>query len=257
MNDTQPNPSEATAAPNPTAAYLVTAIIFFLLGFLIAGALGFDLFTVAGDSVADAVQATLIALTPPPTATPTAVPIPMTFSERDYVIGAEDAPITLVEFSDYQCPYCGQWGLGTLPALMEKYDGYVRFVYRDFPIFGDDSIKAAHAAACADQQDAFLPYHDLIFTSQNGRMPIVDANLIQLASQLELDTAAFESCLANTRFSQDIYQNYIDGIALLGNAPTPTFLLNGKRLTGALPLDHLSALIDQELLALGIEPPPS
>jgi len=263
-HDDAPDPSEEFSQPNDTLAYLITAVIFFALGFVIAGLIGFSFgdsdITSGAVSINEAVNGTLIALTPLPTATATPAPVEITYSpDRDYVIGNPNAPITIVEFSDYRCPYCGRFALETLPRLLDHYGDDLKFVYRDFPIFGEASIRAAHGVACADRQDSFLDYHYLLFASQIQQNPVViaDASLVDLASQVNLNIEQFEACLDDNSISQDIQQNFEAGIDLLGSAPTPTFLINGKRYVGAQPFETWVAVIDQELLSLGITPPSS
>ena len=259
--DQYPSPAREQ---NQTVAYLITAVIFFALGFLLAGLVNFSVLSddtgdQSPDAIAQAVDATFMALTPSPTASPTVVPIQLTFSERDHVVGDENAPVTLVEFSDYRCPWCGVFAEETLTQLLDKYDGYIKFVYRDYPIFGVESIYAAHAAECASQQDEFFDYHLMLFDSQSASPPMVlnDESFLEMADVLSLDADQFSTCLAQDGIQQDIAQNFLDAQGLLGSAPTPTFLINGRRLSGAGSFEYFSRLIDEELLALGIEPPSS
>lgn len=244
-----------------SAGYLVTAVIFFALGFLLAVFLGLNdnpSNSAPGSAeIAQGVQATLIALTPPPTLTPTAVPVELTYSEEDYVLGPDDAPITLVEFSDYRCPYCGRFAAETLKPLLAQYDGLIRFVYRDFPIFGDVSIRAAHAAQCAGRQGKFWEYHDAIFASQAQpeRLALIDADLMDFALELDLDTDAFIACLADNSIAERIVQRFAEAEYMLGQAGTPTFLINGKRYTGAQPLPYFVEVINAELALLGVTQP--
>ncbi|MBZ0320097.1 MAG: thioredoxin domain-containing protein [Anaerolineae bacterium] len=244
-----------------TPIYLVIAAIFFGLGFVLAMILGVSVEQQATPNtqgeIAQAVQATLIALTPPPTPIPTVVPVELTFSEQDYSTGPDNAPITMVEFSDYRCPYCGQFGNETLQPLLNEYDGLIKFVYRDFPIFGGTSIRAAHAAQCADRQGKFWEYHDALFASQllPERPDLNDDVLLGFAIELGVDQTAFSSCLADTQIEQAIIQNYLAAQSLLGQAGTPTFLINGRRVVGALPLEYFIPILDEELAKVGIEHP--
>lgn len=262
--NTLPGEAAEDAAPSLHIGYLITAGVFLALGFLLATLLG----TGGGSSggqrasqveIAQAVQGTLIALTPPPTPIPTAVPVQLTFSEQDPVLGSADAPITIVEFSDYRCPYCRRFAEETLNPLLAQYEGLVKFVYRDYPIFGDPSLLAAHAAQCAFQQGQFWEYHDAIFTSQSQEQPLefTDANFIDLAATLNLDVPAFTECLSDDQVEQALVQNIINAQTLLGQAGTPTFLVNGQRVVGALPLDYFIPIINEELAKLGLEPPQS
>lgn len=244
-----------------TPIYLVIAAVFFGLGFVFAMILGVgterqQVQSTEGE-IAQAIQATLMALTPPPTPIPTVVPVELTFSEQDYSTGPNNAPITMVEFSDYRCPYCGRFGNETLKPLLAEYAGLVKFVYRDFPIFGGTSIRAAHAAQCADRQGSFWEYHDALFASQllPERPDLNDDVLLNFAVELGLDQTAFVSCLADTQVEQAIIQNYLAAQSLLGQAGTPTFLINGRRVVGALPLEYFIPILDEELAKVGIERP--
>jgi protein-disulfide isomerase len=241
---------------------LVTAVIFFAMGFLVAGLLGFNLLgknlTADPQAIAQAVEGTFIALTPTPTMTPTTVPIQLTYSERDHLIGGpEDAKVVFVEFSDYRCPYCGEFAQTTMPRLLERYREYVKFIYRDYPIFGQESVIAAHSAHCAAQQDRFADYHFALFNAVNADPPIrMDAvTLTGLAVAGGLEEGPFEQCMADGTIAQGIMQNYLDGQALLGQTGTPTFLINGRRIVGAGSYEFFSRIINEELVKLGIEPP--
>lgn len=257
-----PEPPPSEPPPNQAIAYLVTALIFFVFGFLLAGLLGFNILgenlTTDPTAVAQSVNGTLIALTPTPTFTPTVAPVELTYSERDHILaGPEDAQVVFVEFSDYQCPYCGEFARDTLPRLLDTYQDYVKFIYRDFPIFGEDSVWAAHAATCAARQDEFTNYHFALFNAFNSEPPMRfdPVSLTGLAGIGGLDEDAFATCMAETSISQGIMQNYLDGQALLGQAGTPMFLINGRRIAGAGTYEYFSRIINEELVKLGIEPP--
>ncbi len=242
---------------NDTVAYLITAAIFFALGLLVGYLINNN-----GDSddsgsvsVAQAVESTLIALTPTATPEPTRAPIQLTFSEKDYAKGDPNAPIKLVEFSDYQCPYCTRFYQTTLNPILEQYEGYVEFVYRDYPIFGEPSYQASHGAYCANEQDKFWEYHDLIFASQANQIPINEELLTTLAEETELDMESFNTCFADQTILDGIIANVVDAQSLMGRTGTPTFLINGRRVVGAQPFENFVAIINEELLAMGIEPP--
>lgn len=244
-----------------TPIYLVIAAIFFALGFVLAVILDVGTGQPEGQNtegeIAQAIQGTLMALTPPPTPSPTVVPVELTFSEQDYSTGPDNAPITMVEFSDYRCPYCGRFGSETLKPLLDEYAGLIKFVYRDFPIFEGTSIRAAHAAQCADRQGKFWEYHDALFASQllPERPDLTDDVLLSFALELGLDQTMFSACLSDAQIEQAIIQNYLAAQALLGQAGTPTFLINGRRVVGALPLEYFIPILDEELAKLGIERP--
>jgi protein-disulfide isomerase len=155
-------------------------------------------------------------------------------------LGSLDAPITLVEFSDYQCPNCGMFARDTLPQLRSQWvaPGQVRFVYRDFAIRGDLSIRAAEAAHCAKEQGRFWSYHDLLFEHQGA---LHDTNLVDYATRIGLATGAFEACLTSGRYRQFVLDSTQEGIQNKYEG-TPTFLVNGRRTQGAIPADEWSEL---------------
>ncbi len=167
-------------------------------------------------------------------------------ADDDPYLGAEDAPILIVEFSDFKCGYCGRFVNDTLNPLIEKYGDQIRFVYRDFPILTDISYKAALASECAHDQDKFWEYHDLIFENQSA----LDENMLfDFADQLELNTELFQTCL-NEEVHRDEVSADFQAARDIGASGTPTFLVNGKKLVGAQPLNVFSQLIDEELALL-------
>ena len=160
--------------------------------------------------------------------------------------GDPNAPVTLVEFGDFNCGYCGRWALETLPLIDEKYiqSGKVRMAYVHFPILGADSMAAAEASECAALQDSFWEYHNLVYAHQG--MGFTPANLTQLAGQMGLDTAEFEACLANfpdrTSLEDDIRLARVMGVR-----GTPAFLVNGIPLAGAYPFEDFEQVIEGTL----------
>ncbi len=213
--------------------------------------------SVIDNEIAAAVQATLFALTPTATAPPTAIPIDETAAEHSPSLGPEDAPITIVEFSDYQCPYCGRFHAQTLGPLLEHYEGLVRFVYREYPVIGGQSSAAIGTAAqCANLQGRYWDYADLIWANQNSsdREPFTQELLDQYAAQIELNMDDYQACLNEGTGYDLVVMDYEAGRnwAITG---TPTFLINGKKFVGAQPLENFINFIDRELVAMGIEPP--
>lgn len=266
----KPSTSKTPTLPEPrpprnnTLAYALTALIFFTLGFLIAGLIGFEI--IESDPLQDERQiqgyviGTLTALTPTASPPPTSVPIALTYSAEDnFTLGADNAPVKMVEFSDYQCPYCAGFTLQTLEPLMEIYDGYVQFVHRDFPILGyntdpDMSMAAAQAAICAGQQDKFWEFHHTIFEHQQEARISFDM-LFAVADELQIEPEAFNTCLQDDTIIQRINADFEQGLGLLGNAGTPTFLINGTWHQGNNPIAYFIQAINAELEKLGIEPP--
>jgi protein-disulfide isomerase len=160
------------------------------------------------------------------------------------VRGAADAPVTIVEFSDFECPFCKQTN-PTLKQLLERYPGKVRLAYRDFPL---DSIhpqarRAAEAARCAQDQGKFWEYHDVLFT-QSPQLALED--LRRYAGQVGLDVTKFDGCLAAGVHKAAVQRDLDEGNRL-GVTGTPAFFINGRTLTGAQPLEAFTRLIEQEL----------
>jgi protein-disulfide isomerase len=159
------------------------------------------------------------------------------------VRGPANALITIVEFSDFECPYCGE-AEDTLQKVVLKYPTQIRLAYRDFPLpFHPHAALAAEASRCASAQGAYWVFHDLLFANQQ-RLAIED--LLKLASQLSLDTDKFGECLKNRTFAADIQHDLRDGQEL-GITGTPAFFVNGIALDGALSFEEFSGAIDQEL----------
>jgi len=159
-------------------------------------------------------------------------------------MGPEDAPITIVEFSDFQCPFCKRT-LPTIKSLREQYPDQVRIVYRHLPL---DSIHsrarpAAEAAACADLQGQFWGFHDLVF--ENNKK-LSDSDLAGYATELGLDMDAYGRCVSE-RETRATVQNDAATAAGLGISGTPAFFVNGILLSGAKPFTEFVKIIDAEL----------
>ena len=158
--------------------------------------------------------------------------------------GPTDAPITIVEFSDFQCPYCRRFHQDTYQALLNAYPGKIRFVYRNLPLISihPEAFPAAVASRCANEQDAFWPYYEKIFSGQDMGQTVY----IQYATDLGLDTKAFQDCLASDRNNAFI-QADSDFAVGMGVQSTPTFFINGLAVIGAQPLEVFKQVIDKEL----------
>ncbi len=173
--------------------------------------------------------------------------------------GNADAPVTIIEFSDFQCPFCLRFYEQTLPAIIENYvdTGKVKFVYRDLPL---DSIhpnaRPVHIAAeCADEQGKFWGYHDMLFDNQSewGRLPAADlqSTLTQYASDLGLESASFEACLESDAIADEVNKDALDA-ARYGATGTPAFFIGNEkdgfvRITGAQPFSAFQLQIDNLL----------
>lgn len=159
-------------------------------------------------------------------------------------LGPANAPITLVEFGDFQCPYCREWEQQTYQPLLQAYPGKIRFVFRDFPLTSihPNAMPAAEAAQCANGQGQFWPYHDKLFGSEN----LSDQVYQQYAQDLGLDMTKFNQCLTSHQYASTI-QADSDFATNLGVNSTPTFFVNGLAIVGAQPLSTFTGVIDKEL----------
>lgn len=165
-------------------------------------------------------------------------------TRSDHVRGNFDAPITLVEYSDFQCPYCGRH-LPTLNKILNDYEGEVRLVYKHFPLsFHENSEKAAEASECASEQGKFWEYHDKLFENQAGGYSI--ASFKQWASDLNLDTSKFNDCLDSGKYASRVQADEADG-QNRGVEGTPATFVNGQLVSGAVPYESFKTLIDQIL----------
>ena len=161
-------------------------------------------------------------------------------------IGPSNAPVTIVEFSDYQCPYCQVWDQQVYQQLMASYPNKIRFVYRDLPLpMHPEAIPAAEAADCAGDQGAYWKYHDALFNQQYG---LSRAAYEHYAADLGLDGKAFAACLDSQRYLSKVQANANDA-ASVGLDSTPSFVINGRVLIGALPFSDFKAVVDEELAA--------
>lgn len=167
-------------------------------------------------------------------------------AEDDAVLGNANASVTIIEFSDFECPYCGKFFTETLPLIKQNYinTGKVKLVYRDFPLsFHPDSEKAAEAAECAGEQSKYWEMHDKLFEDQTALS--VD-NLKQYAKDIGLDSAKFNSCLDSGKMSTEVQKDLADGQSY-GVSGTPTFFINGVELVGAQPYSAFDQVIKQAL----------
>ena len=173
------------------------------------------------------------------------------------VIGAADAPVTLVEFTDYQCPYCVRFTQTTFAQLKADYvdTGKLRIVVKDTPLaMHANARKAAQASHCAGEQDAYWPMHMMLF---DNAKQLEEASLPGYAAQLQLDVEAFTACMGSDRHLQSISSDTLEANKA-GISGTPSFVLGaskgdtveGRILTGARPFDDFKAQIDAVLAEL-------
>ncbi len=157
--------------------------------------------------------------------------------------GPSNAPVTIVEFSDFACPFCRDSFAG-LKNIREKYQGQVRIVYRDYPLHSN-SIILALSARCAGEQGKFWLMHDLFFENQD-RFNVSQDELLavmpEIAELLQIEPIQFKSCLDSQRHFSQLEQDYQDG-SFLNIEGTPTWFINNSRFTGHIPAQNLEELV--------------
>ena len=168
-------------------------------------------------------------------------------ADDDPVKGDANAPIEIIEFSDFQCPFCGRFFSDTLPQLQKEYidTGKAKLVYRDFPLSSihPQATPAAEAAECAKEQNKFWEFHDKIFQNQAA---MSDASYKQWAKDLGLNAQQFNDCVDNRKYKSEVEKDYQDGQSA-GVSGTPAFFVNGIKISGAQPFASFKTIIDQEL----------
>jgi protein-disulfide isomerase len=162
--------------------------------------------------------------------------------------GDPNAPVKIIEYSDFQCPYCDKFSKETEQQLVDAYvaTGKVYFEYRSFGEFiGPESLRSAEAAYCAGDQNKFWEMHDLIFANQNGENQgaFTDKRLTAFAQKLGLEMGAFNDCFTSSKYAARVKQDGLDG-AKAGVQATPSFVINGKLLEGAQPFSAFKTEID-------------
>lgn len=165
--------------------------------------------------------------------------------DDDPVFGSANAPITIIEFSDYECPYCRRWHAEVWPKIKAKYGDKVRLVYRDFPLYNihPNAGPAAAAANCAGEQDRYWEFNEMLFTDERG---LGDEVYVTYATQLDLDLDEFNQCVASGAQEKEVEAD-LNYASELGVRSTPTFFLNGLGIVGAQPFEVFEQIIDLEL----------
>jgi protein-disulfide isomerase len=168
----------------------------------------------------------------------------VTVSSSDPVRGAANAPVTIVEFSDYQCPFCARV-VPTLARVMETYGDRVRIVWKDFPLeeIHPRASALAAAARCAGDQGRYWAFHDFVFANQDAAATL---SFPELADRAGVERAAFTRCVDAKRYDHAVADGQFAGHAL-GVEATPTLFINGRTVSGAQPYDVIARIVDDEL----------
>ena len=262
--ETKPAPDSATDAyAEPGAVivisrvffnYVVIAVVFFVLGALISGATIGALFNAnSAENVAlinSAAQAVAASGGEQPAAGLVQGNSYQVSADDDPFRGAADAPVTIVEFSDFNCAFCGRFATQTLGPLLKNYEGKVRLVYRDYPFQTQGSLTAALAGQCMNDQGKFWEFHDLTFNNQKD---LNREQFISYAQQLNIDVATFTTCLDTQKYLAEVGKDVSDAQALGVNG-TPAFFINGRFVSGAQDYSVFASFIDEELGKLAESP---
>ncbi|MDO8602074.1 MAG: DsbA family protein [bacterium] len=166
--------------------------------------------------------------------------------DDDVILGEADAPVTVIIFGDYECPFCERLYQETEKQMREEYvtTGKVRVVYRDYPLpFHPSAQPAAEAAECAGAQGKYWAYHDALFERQ---ATISTMNYVDLAGELGLDKIVFKTCVDTNQFADEVAKDYADGDAA-GVEGTPATFINGRLISGAMPYATFKAAIEAAL----------
>lgn len=253
---------QGAAAPRRVSVWMPVALGVVILGLVVAlvvgrGADGGD-GTAAAEPTSPTSPATPQPATPSPTADaePTTVPELARRLEGDVMaVGAVDAPVVLVEYADYRCPFCAKFGRETLPTILEEYveSGEVRVEWRDMPIFGAESELVAVAGRAAGNQERFWQFQTVVFDAapESGHPDLPRDVLVELAREAGVaDLALFEQDLDDPALLAAVRADAAEGQAV-GVTSVPAFVVGGTPFLGAQPIEVFREVIESELAAVG------
>ena len=176
-------------------------------------------------------------------------------SNASPILGAKDAPITMVEFGDYQCFYCNQFYHTTEPEIVKNYinTGKVKLVFKDLTIIGQDSVNAAHAAHCAQEKGKFWEYHDMLYNNWAGENTgwASSKNLLAFANQVNITASDFNACMSDARYIS-VVKGSVSDAHTLGLTGTPDFFIIGHdnsvtKIVGAQPYETFDEIFKSKL----------
>ncbi len=221
--------------------YLIPLAII-ITGIIIAGAIIYT--KVPQSSVGPSEKSEITQVAPPAQVAPSKE---FTITEKDHVRGNFQAPVTIIEFSDFQCPFCQRFH-PTVQQILDDYPNQVRWVYKHFPLdsIHSEARPSAEASECAAEQGKFWEFTDALFENQSR----LGSNLYEeLASQIGLNSSQFESCISSRKYKDKVEADYQEGIAA-GVRGTPGGFINGRVIPGAVPYESLKAFVEQALTDL-------
>lgn len=264
QSPTLPNPDASTTAyaepgtviviPRVMLNYVVIAIAFFALGAVISGAAVSGLFNANSTENKRLLDAAVEQIARSGGGQQVAGLQPgqkyEVSADDDPFRGPADAPITIVEFSDFHCGFCGRFAAETLTPLLTNYDGKVRLVYRDYPFQVPGSLTAALAGQCMNDQGKFWEFHDATFANQQA---LTREQFITYAQQFSVDVATFTTCLDDQQHIEEVRKDITEA-QNLGVNGTPAFFVNGTFISGAQPYETFAKVIDEELAKLNSSP---
>ncbi len=241
MKDFSSSPPALQRRSTKRRAVFVGVVAVFLFGIGVFGFLVVRSYLVIRSSIDLAQYSDRKTITPSDRAATNGVGSPPHIETADDPkLGSDTAKVSIVEFGDFECPFCRQ-SFVILKDLLAKYGNKIRFQFRDFPntSIHPRAMASALAARCANEQGRFWEYHDLLYINQER---LLDEDLATYATQIGLDRAAFDECFATQRYAADVRADAADGEAL-GVEGTPTWFINGRRVEGVIPFDVFEKIV--------------
>ena len=168
--------------------------------------------------------------------------------EDTLAVGEPDAPVQMIMYSDFQCGFCALWTTKTLPVLIEKYvePGKLRIEFREANVFGEESVKAARAAAAAGEQGKFLEFQKALYPGGKPMKSFPEAKMVEIAEELGLDVKKFKADLGSKEIAELVAQHQ-QRAAQLGVTSTPMFIVGTQPVSGAQPTEQFEAFIEEQL----------
>ena len=236
--------TETVEVPQRSKRDLVLPISILVAAVMIAGAVMFATLYKggSGNNAGGTANTPAAAGAQAGTASATTTAAILALGPRDAILGDPNAPVTVIEYGDYQCPFCADYFQKLEPVIKQQYidTGKVRMVFRDLPFLGAESVAAANAAQCAEDQNALWAYHDALYTAKLGDYAkgggeddgfFNKALFLSIAAQLHLNTTTFATCIDNNTDANYVTQEKTGAETLIGGDSTPTTFVNGVMVT--------------------------